>query len=71
MVEVKSNAEQVESQISSCTVKEHEITAVNGLVEEKARLAEAKTQLKKNCKEEKKRIDQELERMRVRREELE
>lgn len=71
MTEVKNNADQVEGQINTCTVKEHEITAVNGLVEEKARLADAKTLLKKNCKEEKKRIDQELERMRVRREELE
>lgn len=71
MNEVESNTKQVEASIAACTVKEHEITAVNGLVEEKARLAEAKTQLKKNCKEEKKRIDQELERMRIRREELE
>lgn len=44
---------------------------VSALIEEKARLAEAKTQLKKNCKEEKARLDTELETMKARREEIE
>jgi len=40
--------------------------AVSAMIEEKARLAEEKTQLKKKCKEEKKRLDAELERIQKR-----
>jgi hypothetical protein len=52
-------------------VKEHEIIAVQALIEEKARLAEDKQQLKKKCKEEKKRLDAELERMKQKKVDLE
>lgn len=45
--------------------------AVTALIEEKARLAEDKQQLKKKCKEEKKRLDVELERMKKRKVDLE
>lgn len=40
---------------------------MQALVEEKARLAEAKAQLKKNCREEKAKLDLELEKIKVRR----
>jgi hypothetical protein len=52
-------------------VKEHEITVVAALIEEKARLAEAKQQLKKSCKEEKQRLDEQLEKMKKNRERIE
>lgn len=45
--------------------------AVSALIEEKARLGDEKSGLKKKCKEEKKRLDQELERMKKRKEDLE
>ena len=45
--------------------------SVTALIEEKARLAEDKQQLKKKCKEEKKRLDVELERMKKRKVDLE
>jgi hypothetical protein len=44
---------------------------VTALIDEKARLNEDKIQLKKNCREEKAKLDVELERMRKRREEME
>ena len=44
---------------------------VTALIDEKARLNEDKLQLKKNCRDEKAKLDQELEKMRKRREELE
>lgn len=40
---------------------------VSALIEEKARLAEAKIALKKTCREEKARLDQELEKIKARR----
>lgn len=52
-------------------MKEHEIVAVSAMIEEKARLADEKTQLKKKCKEEKKRLDAELERMKQRKDDME
>lgn len=44
---------------------------VTALIEEKTRLAEEKLQLKKNCREEKSKIEGELEKMRKRREDIE
>lgn len=44
--------------------------AVTALIEEKARLGEERTQLKKKCKEEQKRLDEELAKMRKRKEDL-
>jgi hypothetical protein len=49
------------------SLKEHEIVVVSALIEEKARLAEAKAQLKKSCKEEKERLDDQLAKMQQRR----
>jgi len=60
-----------ETQIEKSAVKEHEIIAVSALIEEKARLAEDKSQLKKKCKDEKKRLDVELERMKQKKVDLE
>jgi len=45
--------------------------AVTALIEEKARLATEKQQLKRKCKEEKKRLDEDLERTKRRKEDLE
>lgn len=44
---------------------------VTALIDEKARLNEEKIQLKKNCREEQAKLDQELEKMKKRREEME
>lgn len=44
---------------------------VTALIDEKARLNEEKVQLRKNCKDEKAKLDLELERMKKRREEME
>lgn len=44
--------------------------AVTALIEEKARLAEERTQMKKKCKEEKKRLDEELEKMKKKKEDI-
>lgn len=44
---------------------------VTALIDEKARLNEDKIALRKSCKEEKQRLDGELEKMRKRREEME
>ena len=41
------------------------------MVEEKARLAEEKAQLKKNCREEKAKLDLELEKIKARRQKIE
>jgi len=54
---VQKEASTLEGQIDQSTVKEHEIMMVSALIEEKARLAEDKVQLKRKCKEEKKRLD--------------
>jgi hypothetical protein len=61
----------VESQIERSSVKEHEIMVVTALIDEKARLNDEKVQLRKNCKEEKVKLEAELERMKRRREEME
>ena len=50
-------AEQAEAKIANSSVKEYEVVVVSALIEEKVRLAEAKVQLKKNCREEKTRLD--------------
>ncbi len=68
---VASETLQLEKKISKSSVKEHEIVVVSALIEEKVALAEAKTQLKKNCKMEKQRLDEELARIKARREKLE
>ena len=52
-------------------MKEHEIMVVTALIEEKARLNDEKVQLKKNCREEKAKLDGDLERMKKKREEME
>ena len=57
--------------ITTSSVKEHEVVVVGALIEEKASLAEAKLQLKKNCKQEKARLDEELARIKTRREKIE
>ena len=44
---------------------------VTALIDEKARLNDEKVQLRRNCKEEKVKLEQELERMKRRREEME
>ena len=68
---VTKEATSTEQVIEQSTVKQHEIIAVTALIDEKARLAEDKQQLKKKCKEEKKRLDVELERMKKRKVDLE
>lgn len=68
---VSREAESVESQIENSTVKEHEIMVVTALIDEKARLNEEKVQLRRNCREEKVKLEQELERMKKRREDME
>ena len=68
---VVSETLQLEKKFSKSSVKEHEIVVVSALIEEKVALAEAKTQLKKNCKMEKQRLDEELARIKARREKLE
>lgn len=60
---VESEDHTLQTQISRSTVKEQDIATVTNLIEEKARLAEAKTQLKKNCREEQQRLEQEKARM--------
>ena len=66
--EVTAEADQLDNQVSSSTIQEHEIVVVSALIEEKARLAEAKTQLKKNCKDEKARLEEQLAKMQQRKE---
>jgi hypothetical protein len=44
---------------------------VTALIDEKARLNEEKLQLKKNCRDEKAKLEVELEKMKKRREEME
>lgn len=61
----------MESQINSSTVKANEVVVVSALIEEKVRLADEKAKLKKNCREEKTRLDQELEKIKVRRQKIE
>lgn len=68
---VSKESEQIEAQINSSTVKANEVVVVSALIEEKVRLAEEKAKLKKNCREEKTRLDQELERIKVRRQKIE
>lgn len=68
---VSKESEQIEAQINSSTVKANEVVVVSALIEEKVRLAEEKAKLKKNCREEKARLDQELERIKVRRQKIE
>jgi hypothetical protein len=68
---VSREAEDVENQIERSVVKEHEIMVVTALIDEKARLNEEKIQLRRNCKEEKVKLEQELARMQNRREEME
>jgi hypothetical protein len=64
------NAE-LDAQVQNSSVKEHEIVVVSALIEEKARLADEKKQLKRQCIEEKQRLDADLERAKVRRGQLE
>ena len=55
--EVNTEVEAAESQINESRVKEHEIVVVSALIEEKGRLAEEKSHLKKTCREEKAKLD--------------
>ena len=57
---------QVEQQLHNSSVKANEAVVVTALVEEKSRLDEQKKQLKKACKEEKARLDMELEKAKLR-----
>jgi hypothetical protein len=68
---VTREAETVDSQIERSNIKEHEIMVVTALIDEKVRLNDEKVQLRRNCKEEKVKLEQELERMKRRREEME
>jgi chromosome segregation ATPase len=68
---VTRDSEQVDNQIERASVKEHEIMVVTALIDEKARLNDEKVQLRRNCKEEKVKLEQELERMKRRREDME
>lgn len=68
---VTREADQVEAQIEQSAVKEHEIMVVTALIDEKARLNEEKLVLRRNCRDEKAKLEGELERMRKRREEME
>jgi len=43
--------------MENCPVKETDIMVVTALIDEKAKLAEDKIALKKNCKDEKGRLD--------------
>jgi chromosome segregation ATPase len=67
---VTRESEAVDGQIERASVKEHEIIVVTALIDEKARLTDEKAQLRKNCKEEKIKLESELERMKRRREEM-
>jgi len=42
IVEVSEEVDQLDQQVALSTLKEHEIVVVSALIEEKARLAEAK-----------------------------
>ncbi len=67
----QSQSDMMEKEIEHCSVREHEIMVVTQLIDEKVRLNDEKLQMKKNCREEKARLDQELEKMRKRREDME
>ena len=54
---VTREAEQVDNQIERSNIKEHEIMVVTALIDEKARLNDEKVQLRRNCKEEKIKLD--------------
>lgn len=71
ITEVTGEAETLDNQVTDSSVKEHEIVVVSALIEEKARLAEAKIQLKKSCKEEKARLEEQLVKMQERKEKIE
>jgi predicted nucleic acid-binding Zn-ribbon protein len=60
----------MEGTVEQSSVKEHEIMAVTALIEEKASLNEQKVALKKQCREEKAKLDKELDRITKRNEEL-
>ena len=68
---VTREAETVDSQIERSNIKEHEIMVVTALIDEKVRLNDEKVQLRRNCKDEKVKLEQELDRMKRRREEME
>ena len=68
---VSREADTVDKQIERSNIKEHEIMVVTALIDEKVRLNDEKVQLRRNCKEEKVKLEQELERMKRRREEME
>jgi len=53
------------------SVKTNEVAVVTALIEEKSRLADEKKQLKRNCIDEKKNLDDQLEKARQRREAIE
>ena len=63
--------EQVDNQLHNSSVKANEVVVVSALIEEKARLNEQRVALKKNCKEEKARLEQELEKAKARRAKIE
>jgi len=67
----QQETEGVDNQIERSSVKEHEIMVVTALIDEKARLNDEKLQLRRNCRDEKIKLEQELERMKKRREEME
>ena len=66
-----TEADELDNQVTSSSVKEHEIVVVSALIEEKARLAEAKVQLKKSCKEEKARLEEQLQKIQERKDKME
>lgn len=68
---VSGESEQVETQITNSSVKANEVVVVSALIEEKVRLAEAKTTLKRQCREEKSRLDSDLEKMKIRKQKIE
>ncbi len=54
---MQQQSEQLERAMEQSSVKEHEIMVVTALIDEKSRLQDEKLQLKKNCRDEKLRLD--------------
>lgn len=55
---VKRETDEVDASIAQSSVKANEVAVVTALIEEKSRLADEKKQLKRNCIDEKKNLDE-------------
>ena len=55
---MKRETDEVDASIAQSSVKANEVAVVTALIEEKSRLADEKKQLKRNCIDEKKNLDE-------------